>query len=138
MNHRTPQHPIKEWFNRHAILTPFVVLALAVALAFWLDAKNTQADAEERCKAGVDSRNVQRALVQEIYKLNLSFIDPKVKYTKDELKRIDKFVSDINQFRNRMYAQIGPSAPCEPYVEDDNVKPPTTPRIPKLQEGSRR
>lgn len=86
-----------------------------------------QIDSVKRCRAGVDGRNVQRALVDEIYRLNLSFIDPKQTYTQKQSKQIQKFLLNTAAFRMRMYKQITPSPLCAPYVTDDNLKPPHIP-----------
>jgi hypothetical protein len=134
MMHRAALHPFKEWLNKHAILIPFVVLALAVSLAFYLDHENSRADEKARCLAGVGLRQVQRATVQEIYKLNLSFIDPHKHYTKYEQKQIKQFVKRVTAFRARMYKKIKPSTLCVPFVTDDNVRPPRTPGEPPIKQ----
>lgn len=99
-----------------------------------LDQYNENDDKKNACLAGVDSRNVDRAQVQEIYKLNLSFIQPDHHYTDEELVQVKHFLKNISGFRERMYSQIKPSEVCAPYVDDDNVKPPMGPPIPKLNQ----
>lgn len=136
MNHRATQHPIKEWLNRHAILIPFVVLALAFSLAFFLDGQNQKADEKARCEAGVDSRNAQRSIVEAVYQLATGTVQRDADsppLTKEELKQYNAYIVRVNAFRENTYKLIKPSKGCAKYVSDDAVEPPTPPMPPMKQ-----
>lgn len=107
----------------------YVLFALLVAFMFWLNAQQDKDDLKKRCQGGVDTRTALRSQAQAIYKLNLSFIDPKRHYTKEEQKQIKPFIRRVTKFRDEQYALIKPSTACLPYVNDDRVKPPRTPAI---------
>lgn len=132
MNHRAPQSPLLETINRYSQRIAYLGLALVIALVFFLNKRTQNQNERIRCEAGVDNRNVSRATVQEIYRLNLSFINPKQHYNKEEMVRVKDFLKNLNRFRTTMYSQIKPSPLCAPYVNDDHVRPPNTPNITTL------
>lgn len=81
---------------------------------------------EDRCRAGTDSRNVQRGIVDAVWTLGASFTvrdknaPPPTPAEKAQTKA---FLGVLNDFRNSSYADIKPSEQCEPYVTDVDVKP---------------
>jgi hypothetical protein len=111
----------------------YVMLALVVALAFYLNHENYEDDERERCKSGVDSRNVQRSVIEAIYGLAAGVAerdetDPPL--TPEEREQYNKYIARLNKFRADSYNNIKPSSICAPYVDDDNVDPPTPPLEP--------
>ncbi len=89
-----------------------------------------QSDKVALCRSGVESRQVQRGLVEAIYELATGSLErPKgaKPLTKVEIEQYNAYIDRVNKFRSDMYAQIKPSEACAPYVEDENVKPPTAP-----------
>lgn len=132
MNHRATPHPFKEWINRHAILIPFVVLAVAVSLAFYLDQQNQEADQKQRCLTGVDTRNVDRAQVQGFYVFVKSLLPPDDeirKLTPEQQDSIKNTKKNLDRYRKDLYNLIHPSVVCAKYVTDINVQPPKTPDL---------
>lgn len=128
----------------------YICLVLVVLLAFYLternqnddeerEARNEKADEIARCQSGEDSRNVQRDLVDAIYNLAVGSIardveDPPLK--PEEVKLYNAYIDRVNHFRSETYAKIHPSALCAPYVEDDDVKPPSPPTPRFLPDGT--
>lgn len=111
----------------------YLCLAMVVVFALWLDQHNQSADERARCGSGVDVRNVQRATVDAIYTLATGSIqrDPDAPpLTEEERQQYNAYIRRVNDFRDNMYEKIKPSEQCAPYVEDDNVKPPTPPTPP--------
>jgi hypothetical protein len=124
---------------RKPLLLDFVLLAVVIMVAYAsiqsqrasneLERRG-QEDLVNRCEAGQDTRIVQRALVEAVYTLATGAAerapgDPKL--SEDERIRYNRYVTRSNEFRTKMYEQIKPPDYCLPYVEDDNVKPPTDP-----------
>jgi hypothetical protein len=94
--------------------------------------QNYHDDKVARCEAGQLNRDVQRKTVDAVYNLAISVVsqpgknDPPI--TKSELAKTNAYIDRVNEFRQNMYDQIKPSPECEPYVDDKNVDPPTTPQ----------
>lgn len=83
-----------------------------------------------RCQASVEDRIVQRATIDAIYNLATGLVDRRGRediLTPEQIERYNLYVKQVNSFRDDLYKQIRPSNECLPYVEDDNVKPPTKP-----------
>lgn len=96
-------------------------------------AENYEQDRIARCQAGVENRNVQRQTVDAVYSLASGVIernenDPPL--TQEETMRVNAYIERVNAFRDNMYDKIKPSEECAPYVNDDNVRPPTPPLPP--------
>jgi hypothetical protein len=111
----------------------YVQTGVYVALAFYLNHENYEDDERERCKSGVDSRNVQRSVIEAIYGLAAGVAerdetDPPL--TPEEREQYNKYIARLNKFRADSYNNIKPSSICAPYVDDDNVDPPTPPLEP--------
>lgn len=126
MNHRAKQHFIKEWLNKHAILIPFVVLALSFSLAFYLNERNQQADEKQRCQAGVDTRNVDRAQVQGFYIFVTGLLPPESEIKnlpKEDRQQVKTTKRQLEAYRTNLFSLIHPSELCAKYVTDDNVTP---------------
>ena len=120
---------------RDAILM-IVVFATAYAAILSQRASNDikeQAKAEliGRCEAGVDSRNVQRSLVDAVYDLATAVAAPSLaradQLSVEDIREYNAFVRRVNTFRAEQYNMIKPPQICEPYVEDESVNPPTEP-----------
>lgn len=95
-----------------------------------------------RCQSGPEARNVTRELVEAIYKLatgNLKRTPDSPPLTKSLLRQYNDYIKNVNDFRAEMYDKIKPSEDCAPYVDDDNVKPPSDPyplmTMPKAPSG---
>lgn len=91
---------------------------------------NVENDLVERCKAGVDTRTVQRDTVDAVYNLAKGLTvrkknDPPM--TAKQRAATRQFLHRLDSFRNDMYGKIHPSQQCMPYVHDDNVKPRKSP-----------
>lgn len=118
-------------FQNFAVMSILLILGLSLFYAQRNSndiQANYAADEKARCEAGVDTRTVQRDLVEAIYDLATSFIDRDQNappLTAEERIRYNAYVGRLNEFRESMYANIKPSELCAPYVSDDNVKPPT-------------
>lgn len=100
--------------------------------------KNQHTQDVERCKGGVESRNVDRTQVEAIYKLAVGSIQRDANsppLTETERAQYNAYIDRVNTFREDMYKRIKPSKHCLPYVSDDNVKPPTPP-FPGIKKGS--
>lgn len=72
-------------------------------------------------------------MVEAIYNLATGTIsrDPSAPpLTAAELAQYNSYIERVNNFRSMMYKQIKPSEVCAPYVDDDNVQPPTPPTPP--------
>lgn len=85
---------------------------------------------DERCVAGQDSRDVQRALVDAIYKQFTDILpDPDSprndRLTDREVRLTNNYIDNANHFRRSLYRQIVPSEICVDVegVTDDNVRP---------------
>lgn len=133
MNHRATQHPVLEFLNRHALKIPFVLLALAISVAFFLDARNSAEDERKRCESGVDTRNVQRQTVEAIYGLATGAAQRDANsppLSRAEVRQYNAYIERVNAFRSNTYKLIKPSELCAKYVDDDKVEPPTPPMPP--------
>lgn len=120
--------------TRNTVGATVIVYVFLVGIVIFLFADDNRKDEEAlrlRCESQVEVREVQRSIVQAIYKLNLTFIDPSKEYTEEEILRIRRFVRNVTEFRSNMFRKIQPSDPCLPYVNDENVKPPPWPKIPE-------
>ena len=143
MNHKADSRPIRKWLDKHYILIPFIVLALAVSIAFYLNDRNQTADQIARCKNGVDTRNVDRAQVQAFYVFVTDSL-PSPEETKDltlaQKDEVREYRTRLESYRTDLYKLIRPSELCAKYVDDDNVKPPKSPKIiiPKNQKEANR
>lgn len=130
---------------RKPLLLDIVLLAVVILVAYAAiqsqqatNALKKQSKENEiaRCESGADSREVQRDTVDAVYNLAISVVErtpdapPR---TKQEIIQTNVYIQRVNDFRDRMYEKIVPSEQCEPYVEDDNVKPPTSPAPPVLR-----
>lgn len=128
---------------------PNVAVALVVLLtayAAFVSQKTSndfKADNEEefisRCQAGVDNRNVQRELVEAVYNLATGAAkrdENSPPLTPELIRQYNAYISRVNEFRSGMYDKIQPSKDCAPYVDDNNVKPPSDPfpTIPSTKE----
>lgn len=84
-----------------------------------------------RCEAGVDSRNVQRSLVDAVYDLATTIAAPSLaradELSVEDIREYNAFVREVNAFRSEQYDMIKPSEVCRPYVADESVNPPTEP-----------
>lgn len=132
----------EQGLTRKPVLLDIVLLlvVLLTAYAAFSSQKNSndleenyKADTIARCQSAVDSRNVQRSTVDAIYNLAIGFAakskgDPP--RTPKEVVRTNRYIDQVNAFRQDLYDKIKPSAACEKYVHDDNVKPPTPPAPP--------
>ena len=78
------------------------------------------------CRGGVDTRFVQRELVDQIVTLATTAIQPPENrpWTDAELTQINAYIDRVNDFQVNMYHNITPTDACKPYVEDDAVPPP--------------
>jgi hypothetical protein len=116
-----------------------VVLVGVVCMVVWASFASQKAvnafneeqhsDVVALCKSGVESRDVQRSLVDAIYELATGSLErPKnaPPLTKQELKQYNDYIDRVNKFRVQTYNRIRPSETCESYVKDDNVEPPTS------------
>lgn len=89
---------------------------------------NAKEDQISRCEAGVDNRNVQRELVEAVYNLATGAAQRRPEepaLSGPEAERYNDYIREVNAFRENMYDKIVPSEECAPFVEDDNVDPPT-------------
>lgn len=116
----------------------YLCLVLVVCFVFFMDNRNREQDKVALCRSGMETRNVQRATVEAIYNLATSFAAPPASrpLTDAEIDRINAYIDRVNVFRENMYKQIKPSEICLPYVDDDNVKPPTPPVPPISKENA--
>lgn len=122
-------HVERPKFNYRQTIVYFL-LVLVVCLAFILDNRNQKADEKARCIAGVDIRAVQRETVQQIYVLATSVTerDPNAPpLTDEEILQYNAYIKRVNHFRDETFEKIKPPGLCVPYVNDNNVKPPTPP-----------
>jgi heme exporter protein D len=113
-----------------------VVLAVVAYSAFQtqmiINDQDDQAQRElvERCESGVDSRNVQRDMVEAIYELAIGVVsrdEDAPPRTPMQVAVTNAFIDRANAFREDAYDQIKPSEQCLPYVDDDDVEPRTPP-----------
>lgn len=112
-------------------------ILVLLALSLFVAAKNNNdiqdnyaADEKSRCEGAVDSRAAQRDTVDFIYNLAASFLErgtDEPPLTQEEVVRANLYIDKINDFRVNAYDKIKPSETCAPYVDDDNVEPPTPP-----------
>lgn len=91
-------------------------------------ADNAKQDEISRCQAGVDNRIVQRDTVDAIYDLATGFIqNDGPRRSPEEVVLTNAYIDRVNAYRDDAYAKIKPSEACKPFVEDDEVTPPTPP-----------
>lgn len=91
---------------------------------------NYKADKANFCQSGADNRAVQRATVEAVYQLAVGSLqrDPdSPPLTKTEVQQYNAYIDRVNDFRDRMYEQIQPSARCKGFVESEPSEPPTPP-----------
>ena len=132
MTHKGPRKSIWQWLNAHSSQVAYVLMAAVVALAFWLNGINQEADQKARCEAGVDTRNVDRAQAQAFYLFVLESLPSKEESAKlpfNEQQKVRDYQVRLNNYRSSLYKLIHPSELCAKYVTDDNVEPPTSPEI---------
>lgn len=135
MNHKAQQHPVKQALSRYSQVITYAFIIAVFFFALWLDDQNEEADLKrnaaqakaievERCRAGVDTRNVDRDQTQRIYSLALGSIPKNVDKLSDSQKeQIKAYVKRVEEFRRDSFATIKPSSICKPYVKDDVVTP---------------
>lgn len=88
--------------------------------------RNAQEDVVQRCQAGTDVRNVQRAIVDAVWTLGAgeTIRDKDAPpQTPAEKANTAAFLARLGRFREGLYDHIKPSEQCAPYVDDDNVEP---------------
>jgi len=114
------------------ILVLIITLMGVVRAESALDAARDRAEADEqaRCEAGVANRDALRGIVEAVYTLATGSVerrknDPPL--TDEEVVRYNAYIDRVNLFRKETYDLIRPSEVCAPYVEDDDVDPPTPP-----------
>lgn len=133
MNHRASKGPFRDFLSRYPQLISYILFALGVIVAFSLFAYNNAQDQRLRCQGGVETRNVQRTLVDAIANLAVTATEkpPGTRpYSELELDRVNEYRQGIQDFRVEAYAMIRPSEPCAPFVNDDVVAPPPPPIAP--------
>lgn len=131
------QHVKKRRINYSQTIV-YVCLASVVGFVVWLGNHDARQNDIERCLAGVDTRNVQRSIVEAVYDLATGAVQRDADsppLTPDQIAQYNQYIGQVNAFRSDTYAMIKPSDFCKPYVDDDSVKPPTPPVPPlKLKE----
>jgi Flp pilus assembly pilin Flp len=130
---RDEEGAVRLSFSRIAL---FIVVVLVAYSAFMSQkasndvTDNFEEDKISRCQAGVDNRNVQRELVEAVYNLATGSAqrDPEAPpLTAEEVKQYNAYIDRVNDFRSTMYKKIKPSEECAPFVDDNNVDPPSDP-----------
>lgn len=113
----------------------FVVLLTAYSAVLSQVASNKVQDAAKDdkvslCQAGVSSRAVQRELVEAIYVLATGSLQRDREappLTEAEIRMYNAYIDRVNKFRKEMYQKIKPTKVCVPYVDDENIAPPSDP-----------
>lgn len=120
------------------------ILVILTAYAAFTSANTSRQVEQNLCRGGVESRSVQREMVEAIYNLATgAFPRPKLRdeVSAEEILQYNAYVTRVNEFRINLYNRIGPSAVCEKYVDDAGVKPPSDPfpliEIPKNRSSAR-
>lgn len=126
-------------FSRFPFVTDAALL-LSLMIVVWAAITSNQvsndlkakiaSDKVSLCKAGVEGRQVDRETVDAVFSLATTALIPRdgeQKRTDEQIVRINAYIDRVNQFRDDLYAKIKPSKVCEPFVTDENVKPPTPP-----------
>lgn len=116
------------------VFSLMIVFVFYAATASFYNNRNLN-EAQERnlvsiCKAGEQNREVQRKLIDAIYELAISAIqpDPKKPFTQKQIVKINSYIDRTNKFRESTYDEIRPTRACRPYVSDLHVDPPTPPQ----------
>ena len=124
MNHRAKQHWLKEFLNKYPQAIAYLGLGLILVLIFTLQTISNHNTFKSLCVSGIDSRNVDRDQMQRIYNLAVSTLPKNNEgLTKDQIKRLNAYVKQVQKFRDESFATIKPSEACKPFVDDDVVTP---------------
>lgn len=116
------------------IFSTMIIFVFYAAYASFQNAQHLERAQKDNfaslCRAGEDSRTVQRKTVDAIYALAIGAIqkNPEPPYTAAQIIQINSYIDRTNAFRSRLYEQIKPRPDCLPFVSDDDVKPPTPPQ----------
>lgn len=124
-----------EWltFNRVAVAIVVLLTAFSALQAQRAVNKFEEAQREsqaQRCMSGQSLRDAQRSTVEAIYKLAVGSAQrskdaPPLK--PNEVQQYNAYIHRVNTFRREQYDILKPTDECKPFVDDDNVKPPTPP-----------
>lgn len=139
MENRTKMHPIRAWLNRYPQSLAYLGLGLVLVLIFVLQGVGYHKQEVQRCRTGVDVRNVDRDQTQRIYALAMGSIPKNTsKLTRSQKKQLARYIKRVEDFRRESFKAIKPSELCAPYVPDDNVTPQQWERMqsPKKINGS--